>query len=214
MKKNGFLVLLVAITSWNISHAAALLIDFETDTIGAVPNGFSSVTAPGAHFTDTLGADLQLQGPLPETDGVSLLVFGDDPSALQIDFDSPQASISLDFGNDDPAFSAAGDVAHLSLWMDAVFVDEVIVVLNRDDIMNQTIQYSGSNFNRAVFAYTDPGLNPINLIEVVDNIAIASGGLTPDDYAEAVPVPTMTAWGAALLVALFGLIGLRQRMFI
>jgi len=211
MKKINFLVLLAALTAYSISHAAAVLIDFESDGTGPVANGFSSVAAPGVHFTDTLGADLQLTGPQVETDGVSLVVWGDDPSTLQIDFDFPQSSISMDFGNDDACCSAAGDLAHLSLWMDAVFVDEVTVVLNRDDLMNQTIQYSGSDFNRAVFAYTDPGLNPLNLIEVVDNIAIASGGLIADDPT---PVPMMTNWGIALLVALFGLVGLRRRSFI
>jgi hypothetical protein len=209
MKKLNFLIVVAAITTWSVSHAAALLIDFGSDGTGAVPNGFSSVSAAGVYFTDTLGEDLYLDDFGGQSDGVGLAVNSDDPSTLQIDFDWPQNSISLDFGNDDPVYTAEGDLAHLSLWMGAAFVDEVTVVMNRDDLMNQTIQYSGSEFDRAVFAYTNPALTPIDLIEIVDNIAIASEGVTPDLS----PVPTMSSWGIALLIALFGLVGLRRRSF-
>ena len=54
--------------------------------------------------------------------------------------------------------------------MNDVLVGESALTVNLDDIMNQTVSYSGAAFNSATFFYTDVNKNPVNLIEVVDNI--------------------------------------------
>ena len=149
--------------------ASADFIDFESDTAGLKPNGFSSVDSGAVTFTDSNGADLQVlsSGGSGETDGQSLVVFGDDAGFLIMDFTSLFNSISLDFGNDDPFFSSAGDTADLRLYNGGSQVGFVSVVMNRDDLMNQTIAYSGAAFDRAEFFYNVTGGG---LIEVVDNI--------------------------------------------
>jgi hypothetical protein len=55
-------------------------------------------------------------------DGNSLAIFGDDSSALIIDFDVYINSLAVDFGNDDPGFSSPGDLAVLTLFDNLVQV--------------------------------------------------------------------------------------------
>ena len=58
--------------------------------------------------------------------------------------------------------------AVLTAFLGAVQVGQTSVVMNRDDIMNQSISIAGMNFDRATFYYAvDPA---IGLIEIVDNI--------------------------------------------
>lgn len=154
--------------------ASADFIDFESDASGAKPNGFSSVDSGAVTFTDSSGADLQVVDTFTgETDGQSLGIFGDDTSFLIMDFTGLFNTLSLDFGNDDPNFSNAGDTAELRLFNGAAQVGFVSMVMNRNDIMDQTIAYAGAGFDRAEFFYNVSVPNPSGqdgLIEVVDNI--------------------------------------------
>ncbi len=147
-----------------------VLIDFESDPTGAVPNGFSSDDSSITHFSDSDGADLQLGDFTPQSDGIGLVVGSDDASELVIDFDVPIAMISLWFGNDDPDWSNPGDEAVLKAFSGGAMVAEVRVVMNRNDIMDQSISFSGQCFDQATFLFdvtTGTGL-----IEIVDNIEI------------------------------------------
>ncbi|TGD74739.1 hypothetical protein E4634_05945 [Mangrovimicrobium sediminis] len=199
-------VLFAAISSQ--AMAAQVTIDFESDAIGSIANGSSSVDAPDVTFTDTSGSDLFIDDYGVQSDGQALLVDDDDPSALQIDFASPTDFLSIDFGNDDACCSDAGDVALLTLTLGGSPVDQVSVVLNRDDLMNQTISYSGELFDRAVFVYADPGFNPIDLIEIVDNIIYEDAPAAAAGPAE--PVPALPLWGLAALASLIGWAGSRK----
>lgn len=154
-------------------NATAGLITFNSDPDGAKPNGFTSVDSPLVHFTDSLGADLQTGYTGSETNGTSaLVVYGDDASELIIDFDVLVNSISLDFGNDHPGFVTGGvDRALLTLYLGVTQVAQAFTVVNGNDLMDQSVSYTGVSFNRAVFAYTNPSNVPVGLIEVVDNIA-------------------------------------------
>src|SRR5262245_34126528 len=155
--------------------ARADLITFTGDSTGAKPNGFMSVHSSNVTFTDTQGADLQIFDWGVKSIGNGLDVLGDDESNLPINFQvfadmhnfysccGNDASkfqnnfncfanaLSLQFGNDDPGFSNAGDAAYLQLFNGATLIQTVTVVMNRDDIMNQSISYTGAAFNRAEF---------------------------------------------------------------
>jgi hypothetical protein len=188
--------------------ASATTITFETDTAGAKADGFVSNDSPLVAFSDTVGAELDLNNYGAQGSGtLSLAVNSDgDGGGLLMIFAAGATALQLDFGNDDPAWTAAGDLAVLTLFVGAVQVGQTTVVMNRDDIMNQTIGLSGIFFDRATFFYTDENLVPftgpgatgnIGLIEIVDNIQFT-----------AVPEPaTLLLLGSGL-----GLAAARRRM--
>lgn len=154
----------------------AAVIDFEADAAGGKPNGYSPVGHPGVTLTDTNGADLTIQNFGAQGDGQSLATFNDDASRLVINFASQQTSISLDFGNDDSVFLGGAPVfALLELFNGAAPVGSFQLAANNDDIMNQTIALVAvGGFDSARFTYVDAGGNPLNLIEIVDNINYTS----------------------------------------
>lgn len=172
--------------------AAGIVVDFENDPTGSVPNGFVSADSPLVSFSDTLGADLFIDDFNNQGDGQSLAVFGDDESALEMNFFEPMKSLSLDFGNDDPEFSSSGDTAELTLFLGGNQVGFVSVLLNRDDIMNQTISFTASGpgeyFDMATFFYNVAVPTPFGtsgLAEIVDNIEFhpAAGRAVPEPSA-------------------------------
>ncbi|MFN7973831.1 MAG: Ig domain-containing protein [Acidobacteriota bacterium] len=155
--------------------AATTTIDFQQDVAGAVPNGFTSVDSSIVHFTDTLNADLFVADFSPQSIAQGLAAFADDPSQIQIDFDQRVTDLSIDFGNDDACCSNPGDVALLTVFDGATQVGQASVVMNRDDVMNQTVSITvPGGFTQAFFAYADPTGNPINLIEVIDNVTFTT----------------------------------------
>lgn len=167
-------VILAALLSASAAHAT--VVTFSGDTVGAKANGFVS---GGVTFSDTNGSGLQILNGLPVecADGSNLCLanFGDDAGALRMDFSGSFNSLALDFGNDNPGFIPVGGLALLQLFMDNVLVGEASTVVNLDDIMNQTVAYSGAAFNSAIFAFTDSDKNRVGLIEVVDNITYDNG---------------------------------------
>ena len=179
--------------------AIAGFIDFEGDALGAKANGFTSVSAAGVHFTDTIGTGLQVH--THQAIGArNLLAFGDDASRILINFDAASSSLSMFFGNDDACCSAAGDLAWLELFDGATSVGLVSVVMNRNDLTDQSISASAPSFNSAVFWYGNAAGVPINLIEAIDNIEFSA--------ANAIPEPSQLA---LIAVALAGLGWARRR---
>lgn len=180
-------------------EAAPILIDFESDTGGSKPNGFTSNDFSLVHFSDSNGTGLFVGDFGSQSHGQGLATFDDfDNSVLLMNFDVFMDSISLEFGNDDPSFSNPGDQALLTLFNGLVQVGQVAVVMNRDDIMNQTISYSGAAFDRATFFYN---VNPSQgLIEIVDNITLT----------QAAPVPEPGTW-MLMGTGLLGILGFGWR---
>jgi len=171
-----------------MAHAIPVTIDFELDAVGARANGFVSATVPGVSFFDTVGGELGIY-QVPEGSGLRSLVVGTDldGSALEIRFDSHTDFLSLAFGNDDPLKTNAGDLALLTIFSGATQLGQVAQVLNRDDLMNQSIQFGAIDgavlFDRAVFAFTNPTFSTftgggsfadVGATEVVDNIVFNS----------------------------------------
>lgn len=154
------------------AQATPYLVDFEGDSVGAKPNGFVS---GGITFNDTNGADLQVYDSLPVECAAlgnhCLVNFFDDTGGLEMLFGQAVNFLSFDFGNDDSMYMPSDGLAYLQLFLGANLVGTASVVTNADDIMNQSISFSGTVFDRALFTYTDAATNPITLIEVVDNIA-------------------------------------------
>lgn len=166
----GFMALVLGV--WGTT-AAAVTITFTDETTGAKANGFTPLETPVVHFTDSMGADLSVADFAIQSHGNALRVGGDDASALVIDFDIPVDSLSMGFGNDDPAYTMPSDEVVLRVFNDLVLAGESRVQMNRNDEMDQTISFPGAAFNRATVQYARAGgAPPINLIEIVDDITV------------------------------------------
>lgn len=152
-------------------------ITFTADPAGFVPNGYSPVGFPGIQFYDTIGSDLEINNFTPQSDGNGLAANGDDPSGILMNFLAPVNALAFDFGNDEPGNSSPGDIALLKLFRSATNVGQSSVVMNRDDILNQTISFAGVYFDSALFTYTNSSGNPIDLIEIIDNVTYVPGPL-------------------------------------
>ena len=147
--------------------ANADTITFELDPLQSqLPNGFRSVESNLVRFSASRINTLHIapeigQGWFFGTRGLAV----EDSQGVRMEFDVPVTSLSLWFGNDDPFDTAPGDVAILSVYFDDEFVEDVIVLLNRDEIINQQISFSGATINRALFRFSTN-----RQVESVDNI--------------------------------------------
>jgi Ca2+-binding RTX toxin-like protein len=151
-----------------------ILIDFEQDAPAEPPNGFTSVDSPSVHFSDTIGEDLEVAAFLDgQSNGKGLAAHSLDASALRIVLDRPTSRISMRFGDDDPEYTAPGDEAVLTVFRGTTRVGQTRVVMNRNDIMDQSIGFqNGPLFNRAVLLF-DSAVPPVSGVdEIVDDIRI------------------------------------------
>jgi hypothetical protein len=174
--------------------ASAGVIMFNGIPIGAKPNGFVSPENTHVSFSDSIGANLEVDDFGIQSHGPALACNGDDASKVLMTFDGPTTSLTLGFGNDDPGFSQAGDVAVLQALLGATQLGQTTVVMNRDDAMNQTITITGvGTFNNAIFYYgRGAGTpTPINLIEVVDDV---DANTVPEPASLVVSLTALPAW--------------------
>ena len=188
-----------------LATANAVTIDFESDSSGSRANGFSPSGHPGVTFSDTVGSGLNVDNYGSQGIGQSLGVLDDvDGSKLQINFASPMSFLSLAFGNDDSGWANASDRAWLQVFMGATSVSLTSMAMNLNDIMDQTISYSGGPFDSAIFWYGDASGSPytqgtsVGLIEIVDNI----------EYRPATNIPNAPDAGSTMTLATIGFMGL------
>ena len=161
----------------------AQTITFENDPVGSKPNGFQSVQSPLLSFSDSIGADLSIinfppnpvlfpDPPNAEAIGNGLVTGQDDFSSLNLNFSVPVTSLSFLFGNDQNVTTLDGDAARLDIFNNGTPVNSFSVPFNRNDVADQTISTNLDQiFNSATFTYVDASGNPIELREVVDNVA-------------------------------------------
>jgi hypothetical protein len=161
------------------AQAAPILVTFDSDpTFAGVANGFTSADSSQIHFSDSIGANLFIANSASQTNGSNALaVLFDDASALLIDLDFTANEISMNFGNDPALYTAAGDQAVLTLYRQGAFVDQVAVAMNRNTQMDQTIAFSGKDFDSARLVYSLQSGK--GLTEAVDNV-----------YVNAIPEPS------------------------
>lgn len=196
------------------AQAATLLtIDFEEDAAGAKAEGFAATDYGDLQFFTDLGAGLEVGNFGAQSDGNGLLARNDTNGNFIVGVfnDGPHSFLSMEFGNDDPFFTIAGQRAVLTVYLGAALVGQTFVVMNRNDVMDQTIGFNFGPFDNFTFAYTDAAGNPftggpgtnVGLIEVIDNVTF--------DVADAGVVPEPATW--AMMIAGFGGVGatLRRR---
>jgi len=182
------------------------LIRFENDTAGDFANGAFSADSTHVSFSNGLAPGFGLMQVFnssgSDTAGQSLVV---SPEAggtiLTLNFTVPIYSLQISFGNDEPSLLVpgdGGDLAILNLYDGASLLETITVVPNRNDAIDQDISwtYSGTSATRAEFYYGQSNLDPIDLIETVDNISFAIEVPEPSTYAAVgfVGVAAALAW--------------------
>jgi hypothetical protein len=191
-----FLMFLCAVTLALVlvGNANAVLVNFDNDAVGPKANGWVSNDSDLLHFSDSNGSGLKVLNAGNQTHGNAITCYNDyDDSYLIMDFDIYVGYLAFDFGNDDPEWIKKGNVV-LELYRDGTFVDQATMAMNVNDIMDQTMIYTGATFNRATIYYDVVGRG---LIEAIDDINF-----------EAVPEPsTILLMGIGLL----GLLGYSRK---
>jgi hypothetical protein len=178
----------------SVGAEASGFINFESDPSGPFLNGSSSLNSPLVTFSNLSPSDGMaiFNSGFDDTIGQSLVVFPESTGVtLRMDFSDPIYSLSLMFGNDDPFLLVQGlgsgfdDLAVLNLFDGSTLLETITVLPNANTAMDQTIAWthSGTPANRAEFFYGDSNLNPIDLIETVDNIAFSTEVPEPSTYA-------------------------------
>ena len=201
-----------AFTMTSPAQAAMLSIDFEEDVSGAKADGFTATDYAGLAFFSDLGVGLETGDYGAQSDGKALSARNDTNGNFisGVFSDGPHTFLSMDFGNDDAFYTNPGDRAVLTVFLGAAMVGQTFVVMNRNDVMDQTIGFAFGSFDSFTLAYTDVAGNPftggggtaVGLIEVIDNITFD----VPDTV-----VPEPASW--ALMILGFGGVGtiLRSR---
>lgn len=176
--------------------AASQLVDFDSDPIGPVPDGFVSDDSPLVSFSASFGANLEIGDFGAQTDFTQGLANAiDDTTGIWMDFAAPVRGLSFDYGNDDATFLGAPVFGTVVAFLDFSLVASITFATNMNDIMDETFGLGPVVVDRVFFTYTDANGTQVGLAELIDNVA----------FTAAVPVPPalpLLAGGAAALALL------------
>lgn len=163
--------------------STAAVVTFKSDTPGARSNSVSN-NSPLVSFSDSMGNDLFVEDYSPQSSGKRRGVF---PFLLNL--------FSLIFRKNNPDHSSPDDIAKLDILNNNTLLNTVSVPLNRNDLADQIIAFSGASFNEPAFTYNNSSeTSSDGLEEVVDNVTF-----TPHANSEPVPEPlTILESGLAL----------------
>lgn len=186
------------------SVASAQTVDFSLDATGVKSNGFVSAQSSLVSFSATPSGHLEIGDYGTQSHGKAIAVFGDDANMLLMTFANPMASLSLSFGNDQYGYIDVGGIGRLTLFNGAMQIGQVDVTVNGDDIMNQTVAFSGAPFTSATFQYRNSNAQAANLIEIVDDVTFSGAAVT------ATPEPATFVLAGTGLLAL-GAVARRRR---
>lgn len=210
------LIAVLGLGLWSTAWGVPIEVDFEADVSGPVANGFSPAGIAGLTLFDTVGDELEIGDFGAQSDGQALGVGLDqDGSGLLLLFAESIDLLALEFGNDAPISTNAGDLAWLTLFSGAGNpIADISIELNRDDALNQVISFGevgGSVlFDRAEFAFTNAdgsrfsggGNVNVGASEIIDNI-VFNFATVDDTPEEPTPVPapsTLSLLGIGLLL--------------
>lgn len=151
------------------SGATNILVDFDSDPLGNVGNGFQSVDSNMISFSDTSGAHLLIGNDPFVTGGSNALAsfFAGDDGGIRIDFAFTASALSLDFGNDDPGVLQVGDLFQLVAYRGTDEVALLQVVPNANVLVDQTLSFdAGVRFDAVELRFTGAGT------ELIDNLLV------------------------------------------
>ncbi len=182
MKKTAQALVAALLTACGVlAHAA--VVTFTGATPGLKPSPY----VDGVEFGDSATPYVRIDNFSENHGDTALAAPTDDQSYLVMVFPTVSNFLTIDFGNDDAALTHPGDLAVLAVFLNGIYVGESSVVLNRNDLVDQTVVFSSQLFDSAIFVFTDSNENPIALAELIDNITY-------------LPEPaTLAVFGAGLL---------------
>ena len=159
---------------------AQYAVNFNSDALGNKANGFQSAQSNKVSFSATGAGQLFIYNG-PETNSSNGLAANPDAGdvGIMMTFTEFMQSVSFDFGNDDPRWTTAAGKANLTLYNGAVQVGFVSMFVNANDLMDQTMSYSGASFDHALFQYA-PDIQSSGLAEVMDNLQFAPATTVPE----------------------------------
>lgn len=163
---------LLSFSSASAAVPTGQTVDFTGVAAGAKANDYTTPGNPDVHFYDTIGSNLDVFDYGVQSHGLAIAVNNDDTSALEIRLTNPANQISMSFGNDDASVVNATDQARLVAYRGATQVGQTLKNVNANDLMDQSISFKGKLFNRVTFQYVNAAENPVNLIEIVDDVAV------------------------------------------
>ena len=178
-------------------QSSATIITFDNDNPGVYPNPFTSVDSDLVNFSEVGAGAVGQIGVNPNLSTSNVLdssMGPGAPDAILMEFLIPVSLLSFDMGDSRP--SGYGDVdGWLRVFDGATLIAESRVLLNSNDLFDQSISYSGSPITSALYAKVKTGSSDLGLsAESIDNVLF-----------NPVPLPaTMLLFGTGL-VALVGI---------